>query len=52
MRAVELVGGEEEDGEDEDVLEDLCSNDGRREVVLETLFSIMTDDSRDNSKDD
>ena len=48
---VESVGGVEEDGEDQDMLEEVCSDDERRKVVLELFFKKMGEESRDDSKD-
>ena len=52
LLAVEGVGGVEEDGEDQDMLEDVGSKKDRLEVVVEVLLKGVGAESRDHSKDD
>ena len=52
LLVVELVGWVKNDGEDQDVLEDLGSDDDRRIFVQEQFLRVVGDDSWDNSKDD
>ena len=52
LLAVEGVGGVEEDGEDQDMLEDVGSKKDRLEVVVEVLLKGVSAESRDHSKDD